>query len=181
MNTKPKLVIMVGPPGSGKTYIAAQFASKNRFVHVNSDLVRAKYFLNPQFTSEERARVYVKIQEVISEQLAQGHNVVFDGNLLTSDARFEALEHYQKLGADVLFVHLDIPREVAIQRALSRTTSRDGLYNAMPEERATRMHDTFERLDPSLPQVVITSTDEYDVVDAQVLNALRNMPQSEAP
>ena len=170
--TQPILIILIGAPGSGKTHVAEQFSAQNDFVHINSDSVRAKYFPNPQFTAEERARVYVKIYEVIDKTLAESNNVVFDGNLLTNNDRFEALEHYQKMGAKVLFVFLDIPREIAIERALSRKTSDDGLYNEMPEERALRMHDTFEAPDPKLPQVIITNADNYAEVNQTILRVL---------
>lgn len=170
---KPVLIILVGAPGSGKTYVAEQFSRHNNFVHVNSDSVRADFIPEPTFTAEERERVYVKIHQVVSQRLLEGKNVIFDGNLLTNEARFEALSKYHDMGVRVLFAFLDIPSKIAITRALSRETSHDGLYNAMPEERAVRMHKTFEKPDPKLPQVVITDTDNYQAVEAALLNALK--------
>ncbi len=172
---QPVLIILMGAPGSGKTHLAEKFSEANNYVHINSDSVRADFIVNPNFTAEEREQVYIKIHQVISGQLTKGNNVIFDGNLLTNVARFEALTHYSTMGIKVLFVFLNVPREIAIKRALSRKSSDDNLYNAMPEERAVRMHETFESPDSKLPQIVITNVDDYAYVENQIIDGLKTL------
>lgn len=171
--TQSILLILTGPPGSGKTHIAEQFSKANGYTHINSDSVRANYFPNPDFSLEERERVYAKIHEVITLALTNGENVLFDGNLLTNADRLAALKRYTSLGARVLFVFLDVPRQKAIRQALLRQTSDDGLYNAMPKERAYRMHEIFEKPSSSLPQVVVKNTDNFSGVNRTILNSLK--------
>jgi predicted kinase len=166
------LIILIGAPGSGKTYVAEKFSAEHDYTHINSDTVRAKYFGPPEYTEEERERVYAKIYHVIDETLSAGKNVIFDGNLLTNEVRFKALNHYQNMGIKVLFVFLNISSEIAMERALARKTSGSGLYNKMPATWAKSMHKTFEQPDIRLPQVAITNTDNYANVDALIMSAI---------
>jgi predicted kinase len=163
---------MLGAPGSGKTYIAEKFAREHKFTHINSDSVRAQYFGLPEYTVEERERVYAKIYQVIDEALITGNDVIFDSNLLTNKVRFEALNHYQSMGVKVLFVFLNISSETAMKQALSRKTSDSGLYNKMPASWAKSMHKTFEQPDIKLPQVIITNTDNYANIDKLIMSTI---------
>jgi len=171
---RPILLIIVGAPGSGKTYLAERLFKNSNFLHVNSDNVRAQYFANPQFTPEERARVYIKIKELITNKLQSGRNVIFDGNLLTNSDRQEALHYYTKeIGAEVLFVFLDIAKDVAIKQAISRKSSDDNLYNEMPAERAIGMHETFQRINTSLPHITTTTLDDITAIELHIKSLLK--------
>ncbi len=171
---KPILLILLGPPGSGKTYLAERLFKQSDFVHINSDSVRAQYFTNPKFTADERARVYLKIKELITNTLQTGRSVVFDGNLLTNADRKEACDYYtQEVEAKVLFVFLDIPKDIALEQAISRKSSGDNLYNAMPAERAIRMHETFQPIDTTLPHITITDLNNTYEIELKIGSLLK--------
>ncbi len=168
---KPWLLILVGPPGSGKTHFAERFSQQHGFLHINSDQVRMKYFVDPTFTPEERIKVYAKMNDLISEALRKGKNVIFDGNLITNDDREEALNLFDPLG-QVLFVYLDTPKEIALERAVTRKLTDDKLYKPMPMERVKKMHERFESLDTSRLPGLVVSSEIFETLEKSILNRI---------
>jgi len=150
--TKPSLLILVGPPGSGKTYFSKEFAANNNFVRINSDDVRESMYAQPIFSPEERLAVYKEMNKRVVNYLQEEKNVIFDGNLLTNAERFRALKQFQEYG-DVLFVTLQTGPGEALKRAMERSNMGDPNYAANIQN----MHQTFEPIDPRLPSVSVTS------------------------
>lgn len=173
-NGMSTLLILTGLPGSGKTHFAEQFGKKHGFLHINNDQMRFKLIDDPKFTPEERIEFYNKLNTHVIEQIKKGTDLLYDGNLLTNKERVEALKEFSTAGARVVFVYFDTLSEFALERALSRTKSDDKLYKPMVPERAKTLHNKFETLDPSLPQVTIKGTDEFSVQDESVLQAISN-------
>jgi predicted kinase len=149
---RPKLFILVGPPGSGKTYFSRKFAENNNFVRINSDDVREAMYTQPTYSPEERADVYREMNKGAIDNLKAGKQVIFDGNLLTNAERFQALQQFQQYG-DTLFVTLQTTKDEALRRAMERSNMGDPDYAANIQN----MHQAFEPLDPKLPSITITS------------------------
>ncbi len=173
--TNPGLIILIGLPGSGKTHFAMQFASKNDFVHVNSDRVRSRHFQNPKFTTEERARVYKKIREVVTHHLLASERVILDSNLLTNKIRKDAYKYYARYSNKILFVQIDVDPKLAYKRATSRQETNDKFYHPMPPERAERMHHEFEKISEPLPHIIVSGYLDYGDKEKVVLAALKNI------
>ncbi len=167
------LLILIGPPGSGKTHFASQFAAKHSFAHVNNDRVRQELIAEPQYSPEERIRVYSRMHELVEQQLSQGRSVILDGNLITNETRAVAMRMH-RAGSHItgLFICFDTPTEVAIDRAANRKETADGFNSTMPRHLAERMHESFEEIDPSLPHITLDGHGAYESQELVVLNAL---------
>ncbi len=157
---KHRLLILLGPPGSGKSYFAERFVKSEDYVHVNSDQVRMKYFKNHTFSPSERTRVYDKIFDVVKEELNLGKNVVLDCNLLTNSERYAVWNEFEP-AHDVLFIFFEVPPEIALERAIHRKDSKDKLYKPLDEQRAKSLHQRFEKIDMQLPHVMLNGLVEY--------------------
>jgi predicted kinase len=160
---KPTLLILIGPPGSGKTYFSRQFAERNDFTRINSDDVRESMYPQPAYTAKERLHVYQEMDSRVIATLKQGKNVIYDGNLLTNTARAQALESFERY-CTVLFLELVITEDQALQRALQRGNNLDPLY----KEHIHAIYQAFEPLDPGLPSLALNSTADYLQLENQV-------------
>src|SRR4051812_38861789 len=80
--TGAALVVMVGAPGSGKSYLAVQLAEALGARLIQTDVVRKQLFPTPKYLPSEAAAVYAHCHDRIREGLAEGARVVFDGTNL---------------------------------------------------------------------------------------------------
>jgi predicted kinase len=115
------LIMMLGHPGSGKTYFTRQLAPKLNAVRFNGDHMRVAMFKDPRLaTRADNPKVFGAIEYAVTEVLKAGHSVVYDAqhNKLEDRKRLEALaaEH----GAEAVIVWVKAPREVALQRGIDR-------------------------------------------------------------
>ncbi|MES2971350.1 MAG: ATP-binding protein [Patescibacteria group bacterium] len=172
-NATAKLIILVGPPGSGKTHFASQFCSNNHFKHINNDQARYKFFPRPVFTDQERTELYVKLYQLILEELQKNNSIVFDGNILTNYERRKVVAFFQShIGITPFFVVIEAPSDLALSRAMSREQTPDLLYHPVPAERAMRLHEQFEPIANDLPSVIIQSSDSFEHQEKIVLSSL---------
>ena len=170
----PTLLILIGPPGSGKTHFAHRFMAEHpNYLHINNDKVRKDYIPNATYSPAERPIVYGKMHELTREALANGQSVIFDGNLVTSDARQQLFAECQPLAKTIVFVYFKAPTKLAIERATTRTATDDGFYNVMPVDKAHAMHGKYEPLDPGLPHVTVDGQATYKEQMASLLSYKR--------
>jgi adenylylsulfate kinase-like enzyme len=86
---KPRILVFIGLPGSGKTTIAQKVAKKLKAVHVNADFVRSTITSNLGFSLADRkhqAKSLGSIARIVAEA---GHLAVVDFVCPTFDTRFE--------------------------------------------------------------------------------------------
>ena len=72
------LIIVMGLPGSGKTYFAKAFASKFGALHTNSDTIRKELYHKPNYHPEDKAIVYRALFDFVTKGLKEGKDVVID-------------------------------------------------------------------------------------------------------
>ncbi len=75
----PYTVIVMGLPGSGKTFLARQLAPVLGAAHISSDQVRDQYQLRGKYTLREKQRVYQHMLEQAAPHLQGGQSVLLDG------------------------------------------------------------------------------------------------------
>ena len=85
------MIMMIGLPGSGKSYEAATIAKELDAVIVASDDIREKHFAGT-YSSAENVCVFQKVHKTIKQNLLQGKSVIFDATNLGSRKR----EHFLK-------------------------------------------------------------------------------------
>lgn len=169
--SKPILISLIGPPGSGKSYFAERYSHSHGFIHINSDQVRMRYFAHPTFTARERLRVYDKIFDATETEVRRGQNVILDCNLETNAERRSVLSRFEPY-AVVLFAVLQTPRDVALERAIHRGYSDDKVYHPTTSERVNEMHENYETIDATLPHITLKGDDEYEVNERRLGGAL---------
>ena len=129
---RPKLVLMSGLSGSGKTWLAERLAPALRAVHVRSDSERkrmagiapaarsASAVAQGLYTRNVTRAVYDRLAECAADALAGGYTAIVDATFGVAEdrARFRTLA--TRLGLDTWTVYCNAPRKVLERRIRER-------------------------------------------------------------
>ena len=121
------LICLIGPVGSGKSYVAARLARALGAVHVRTDEFRValrkeekSFSVAPRLASRARDRA-----------LAEGKSVIMDFDAILPRRQKECRAVARKYGVPCYFVRIETPENVILRRARRhRYTSHDFFRNA---------------------------------------------------
>lgn len=119
------LVVMVGLPGAGKSFLARQIAAEIGAELIQTDAVRREMFPHPRYVPREMAAVYQTCHRRIAAALAQKHRVVFDATNLHERGRALLYRLADQHGASLFVMAAYAPEPVIYARLRSREASRD--------------------------------------------------------
>lgn len=131
-----KIIIFLGPPGSGKGTQAKIIAAKYQYGHISTgDLLRAlqtkKDLTDEEQTALEEMKqgklvadevIYSLVFKEIDHYLEGGHGVVLDGAIRSVVQAKKYQEHFtnKKMADEVLVVEIALPDEESFTRLASR-------------------------------------------------------------
>ena len=92
-NNQPRLIMVTGLPGTGKTTFAKALAQHLNAQHLNTDILRTEMELRGQYDNEVKSKVYEALQHKTQQFLKEGISVVVDGTFY----RLELRQPYNKL------------------------------------------------------------------------------------
>ena len=117
--------MMIGPPGSGKSFLARLLAARLGAILLQSDALRRQMFRPPRYTPAEHAAVYAEAHRRLGRYLRRGERVVFDATNLNEGKRRLVYRLADQAGAGLLLLLTYAPREVLRQRFEARATGAD--------------------------------------------------------
>ena len=121
----PALLIMVGAPGSGKSYLARTLSAALGAELVQTDAVRKELIPDPRYTPGEAATVYAECHRRIAAALGRGACVIFDGTNLRERRRRTLYQLAERAGAQSIIVVAYASDEVIRARLRHRAEGRD--------------------------------------------------------
>lgn len=128
----PRLVILCGLSGSGKTALAAALSERLPLIHLRSDVERKRLFGLPPLARERTApaagiyapdaseRTYRHLLDSAERILAAGHGVLVDATFLTPARRRPFQSLARRLGCPFDILALNAPRAVLRERVVRR-------------------------------------------------------------
>ena len=119
--------MMLGHPGSGKSYFAKQLAPKIHAVRLNADHMRKSMFANPE-DAKNRANnpiVFGAIDYSVGEILRARHNVIYDVQHNARTQRETSEKIATQFDAVAILVWIKTPYDVALKRGQAREETAD--------------------------------------------------------
>ena len=81
------IVIVIGLPGSGKSYFAIRVAQMLNARYISSDKLRKEMFAEATYSSAEKLRVYNEMMRRTTEASEKGKDIVLDATFYSNDLR----------------------------------------------------------------------------------------------
>lgn len=119
--TKPHAIVMVGTPGSGKTFFAEKFAETFRAPFLNKAILAS-------FAPEKASELTVYL---LDELLKTGQSIILEGDFETRTARIELGRKVKAAGYELLVVWVQTDESTAKMRAGKSGISGDAYEKAM--------------------------------------------------
>ena len=170
LHVRPKLVVMMGLPGVGKTYVARRLAERIDAFHFLSDSIRKQLLGIPVgqrrtdgygegiYKGNIGQKTYDEMLRRAQVFLSAGFSVIADATFLRDDSRDRARATAARVGAPVLFVFADCPERIVKARLSRRATEYSfsdatlDVYRAMKSRfKPPRASREVVRIDTSQP------------------------------
>lgn len=125
MDNRPKLILLVGIPGSGKTHYAKQYVEQHsNTIHLSSDEIRAELWGDPSIQGNPND-VFSLMQKRAIEALNNWQNVVYDATNVTRKDRapiINACPKFTKIECHIIWAPIEtcIERDVARERSVGK-------------------------------------------------------------
>ena len=128
---QPIAVLMGGAPGSGKSTFLnhhAAYLQSDYIWKVDADLVRE--FL-PEYKGWNSASTHQETRDITNELIDTfdtpcKHDLLYDGTMSNSLKYIPLVRKLKSIGYLVFIIYMDIPKEVSVERAMSRYVNNKG-------------------------------------------------------
>lgn len=113
---KPLLIVLMGLPGTGKSYLADYLHQKHFFTTLSGENVTHAIFGTEKCASGQYKEAYEMLRILAKELLVKKFSIVIDGTNLKYEFRKQIYDEIDNLAKIMLF-YLVIDDETALQRA----------------------------------------------------------------
>lgn len=175
--TPPLLIIVMGVPGSGKTFFGRQFAEQYNLPRISEDVIRFELFEQPQFDKDEYEIIDRIVHYTLAQMMKTKQSVICEGLFLRLEQRKQLYELASLCGYHTLTVWLQTDAETAMTRAARRDRrSPDSKFSyPIDQETFTRIARTLQRPVTKEPVLVISGKHTYRSQSIAVLKKITLM------
>ena len=157
--TQPLFILVVGVPGSGRSFFARQFADSYKFFYVDTGRYESS-LLSLSDSNSDIVPVAAQITEAVLDQAVRSFkHIILEGPYYSVKEREEVLSLAQKAGFGTLIVWVQTDLETAEYRALNKDRRRiDDKYSlSLSEFEFKTAVKAFQNPNLSKENVVVVS------------------------
>lgn len=153
---RPTIILLIGPPGSGKSTYAQKYIKKySNTIHLSSDKIREELWGN-EATQGDNNEVFSLMQSRAIEALNNGQSVVYDSTNMTRKDRSYIISicpKFAKIEAHIIWA----PIETCIERDATRERT-------VGKEVIDRMLKRFQAVyyDEGIHEIKVILPDDFD-------------------
>lgn len=122
--SKPHLLIMVGIPGSGKSFFAEHFSNTFKAPFISVDKLRKELFSNPDFSKKEDSVLTKVTNYMLDETFKTSQTIIFEGLSDTRIERATIARKAREAGYEPLIIWVQTEPITAKKRALKPASDR---------------------------------------------------------
>lgn len=145
----PRLYLLIGYPGSGKTTVAKIIHAATGAVHLWTDWERQTMFDHPTHSKEESNKLYAYLNRLTGQMLSEGKSVIFDTSFNFRQDRNRLRALAEKQGATATVVWVTTSKKLSKARAIAGGNTRNGYDQPMTSEQFERISNHLEKPDES--------------------------------
>jgi predicted kinase len=116
---KNALIILVGPPASGKSTWGKEFAKRNNVVYTSTDEIRGEIGKGEDDQSVS-AGAFALAKKRVSDALSQGKHVMIDATSVNRKSRKDWVNMGRGHGAYIIAVAFEVPTDELYRRDAAR-------------------------------------------------------------
>lgn len=139
----PRVLMLAGLPGSGKSTFARKVTARHPFLVMESDRLRKTLVAEPQYTPDEHRRVFQACHRLLAEVLGHGYPVLFDATNIGRRSRRPVFAIARRFNAPVAVVAVSAPLDVVRKRLQQREAGLD------PETWSDAGFEVYSRMAPA--------------------------------
>ena len=168
---RPKLILLIGLPGSGKSHYAKQYIEEySNTVHLSSDQIREELYGDASI-QDNPGQVFALMQSRAVEALNNGQNVVYDATNMTRKDRtgiIAVCPKFVKIEAHIIWA----PIETCIERdaARERTVGKDVIDKMLKRFQACYYDEGIDEIE------IVTPDNWNDLAYADNIREAMNVP-----
>ncbi len=149
--------LIMGLPGTGKTYFAKALAERLQALHSNTDGIRMEHGLRGDYSEESKERVYELLLQKMLEAAREKKDVVLDATFVKKELRDRFIHPLESEGIPYRLIRMTADRSVIRERV-----SKD-----RPESEADmEVHDALEKeMDPVVREHFVLDSGELELED----------------
>jgi predicted kinase len=110
------VVVVMGLPGSGKTYFARQLALKVNATHISSDIVRINLEYQGRYDENSKLIVYDVMLQLMEEVIKRKENVVLDATFYKEQIRRRFEVKAKQFNTPIYFIEIKATEAVIKER-----------------------------------------------------------------
>jgi predicted kinase len=137
----PKIVVVFGLPGTGKTTFAKALSRELDWLHLNTDVIRAELGKKQQYDERTKGYIYKKLQDRTSRELEMGRGAVLDGTFYKESLRDSLRELGERHGIPLKWIQVSAAEGVVRERV-----SRERPYSEADFKVYKKIRQAFEPL-----------------------------------
>jgi hypothetical protein len=169
---RPVLVVVVGLPGTGKSYFSRRLVEQVPMLILETDTLRRVLFPEPSYSASESARLFRACHLLIRNLLKKGIPLVFDATNLVEAHREHIYHIADQLGVKLVLVSIEAPPEVVYERLKRRVEGAD------PQDHSTADWTVYRRMQSSVDPIrrrhfVVDSSRDISPAIAKVVREIK--------